>query len=97
MRCNALRMFSGPQDGRLRPEAKIYKYYWSNWRCDLGKLALDVMGVNGDMRSDDVARSRLRQIALHARADTIDAVTNEIQFNLIAERALGMPKAARPA
>ena len=98
MRYNALRMLSGPQDGRLRPEAMMYKYYWSNWHRDLGKLALDVLGVDGDVRSaDDPVRTRLQQVALYSRADTIYAGTNEIQLNLIAERALGMPKAVRPS
>lgn len=96
MRYNALRMLSGPQDGRLRPEAMMYKYYWSNWHRDLGKLALDVLGVDGDVRTDDLARTRLQHMALYARADTIYAGTNEIQLNLIAERALGMPRAQRP-
>jgi alkylation response protein AidB-like acyl-CoA dehydrogenase len=98
MRYNALRMLSGVQDGRLRPEAMIYKYYWSNWHRDLGKLALDVLGVDGDVRrgEDDLPGTRLQHMALYSRADTIYAGTNEIQLNLIAERALGMPKAARP-
>jgi alkylation response protein AidB-like acyl-CoA dehydrogenase len=97
MRYNALRMLSGTQDGQLRPEAMIYKHYWSNWHRDLGKLALDVLGIDGDVRdADDVARTRLQQAALFARADTLYAGSNEIQLNLIAERALGMPKAARP-
>jgi alkylation response protein AidB-like acyl-CoA dehydrogenase len=98
MRYNALRMLSGPQDGRLRPEAMMYKYYWSNWHRDLGKLALDVLGVEGDVRDDDdPVRTRLQRVALYSRADTIYAGTNEIQLNLIAERALGMPRATRPA
>ncbi|HEV8313604.1 MAG TPA: acyl-CoA dehydrogenase family protein, partial [Burkholderiaceae bacterium] len=97
MRYNALRMLSGTQDGQLRPEAMIYKHYWSNWHRDLGKLALDVLGIDGDVRdADDAARTRLQQAALFARADTLYAGSNEIQLNLIAERALGMPKAARP-
>jgi alkylation response protein AidB-like acyl-CoA dehydrogenase len=97
MRYNALRMLSGAQDGRLRREAMMYKYYWSNWHRDLGKLALDVLGIDGDVRTDDSRCTRLQQMALFARADTIYAGTNEIQLNLIAERALGMPKAQRPA
>lgn len=97
LRYNALRMLSGPQDGRLRPEALMYKYCWSNWHRDLGKLALDVMGVDGDLREHPLPLRLLQQSALFARSDTIYAGTNEIQLNLIAERALGMPRAARPA
>jgi alkylation response protein AidB-like acyl-CoA dehydrogenase len=95
LRYNALRMLSGPQDGRLRPEAMIYKHCWSNWHRDLGKLALDVLGVDGDVRDADPVHTRLQLMALSARADTIYAGTNEIQLNLIAERALGMPRAVR--
>jgi len=97
LRYNALRMLSGLQDGSLRPEAMMYKYCWSNWHRDLGKLALDVMGVDGDLREHPLPLRLLQQSALFARSDTIYAGTNEIQLNLIAERALGMPRAARPA
>jgi alkylation response protein AidB-like acyl-CoA dehydrogenase len=97
LRYNALRMLSGPQDGSLRPEALMYKYCWSNWHRDLGKLALDVMGVDGDLREHPLPLRLLQQSALFARSDTIYAGTNEIQLNLIAERALGMPRAPRPA
>lgn len=96
LRYNALRMLSGAQDGSLRPEAMIYKYCWSNWHRDLGKLALDVMGVAGDLREQPLPVQLLQQSAHFARSDTIYAGTNEIQLNLIAERALGMPRAARP-
>ena len=96
LRYNALRMLSGPQDGVLRPEALMYKYGWSNWHRDLGRLALDVMGVDGDVRDQPLRVRLLQQSALYARSDTIYAGSNEIQLNQIAERALGMPRAARP-
>lgn len=95
MRYNAMRMLSGPQDGSLQRPAMIYKYYWSNWHRDLGKLAMDVMGVDGDIVVEDPVRTRLQQLFLFSRADTIYAGTNEIQLNIIAERALGMPREPR--
>jgi acyl-CoA dehydrogenase len=74
--------------------AFIAKYAWSNWRRDLGELAMDVLGaqglVDGEDEDEDVAR--LQRLWLESRADTIYAGTNEIQLNLIAERALGMPR-----
>ena len=96
MRYNALRMLSGQQDGQLRPESMIYKYAWSNWHRELGKLAMDVLGFESAFVHDDDARRRLQQVFYFSRADTIYAGTNEIQLNLIAERALGMPREARP-
>ncbi len=97
MRYNALRMLAGSETGRLQREAMMYKYYWSNWHRDLGKLAMDVLGADGDVVTDDPAHLRLQQLFLFTRADTIYAGTNEIQLNIIAERALGMPKEPRAA
>lgn len=96
MRYNALRMLAG-ETTSLRREALIAKYYWSNWHRDLGKLAMDVLGAQGDIVSDDPEIRPLQQLFFFSRADTIYAGTNEIQLNLIAERGLGMPREARPA
>jgi alkylation response protein AidB-like acyl-CoA dehydrogenase len=95
MRYNALRMLSGGEGPQLRREALIYKYYWSNWHRDLGKLAMDVLGPAGDVASEDQAIRPLQQLFFFSRADTIYAGTSEIQLNLIAERGLGMPREAR--
>src|ERR1700756_3430114 len=95
MRYNALRMLSGGEGPGLKREALIYKYYWSNWHRDLGKLAMDVLGPQGDVLSDDPRIRPLQQLFFFSRADTIYAGTNEIQLNLIAERGLGMPKEPR--
>ena len=96
MRYNALRMLSGGEGPGLKREALIYKYYWSNWHRELGKLAMDVLGPAGDVVSDDPAIRPLQQLFFFSRADTIYAGTNEIQLNLIAERGLGMPREPRP-
>ncbi len=97
MRYNALRMLSGGGEAGLQREALIYKYYWSNWHRDLGKLAMDVLGAQGDVIADDALVRPLQQLFFFSRADTIYAGTNEIQLNIIAERGLGMPREPRPA
>jgi alkylation response protein AidB-like acyl-CoA dehydrogenase len=96
MRYNALRTLSGEGLGLSRA-ALIFKYTWSNWHRDLGKLAADVLGPDADVISDDPAVRPLQQLFFFSRADTIYAGTNEIQLNLIAERGLGMPREPRPA
>jgi alkylation response protein AidB-like acyl-CoA dehydrogenase len=96
MHYNTLRTLSGGADGSLSREGYIIKHYWSNWHRDLGELAMDVLGVEGDIEIDDFSRTRLQQVWLFSRSDTIVAGTNEIQLNIIAERALGMPKEPRP-
>lgn len=96
MRFSALRMLSGGSDGALSPAAMTYKLYWSNWHRDLGELAMDVLGQAGEILGAAGPASKLTHMFLMARADTIYAGTNEIQRNLIAERALGLPREARP-
>lgn len=91
LRHNALRMLAG-NDGAVRPESLMYKYAWSNWHRELGQLAMDVLGAAGDVRSDDASVRRLQQVFFFSRADTIYAGTNEIQLNIISERALAMPR-----
>ena len=96
MRYNCMRMLSGGEDGSLSREAMIYKLYWSSWHRNLGKLAMDVLGPESELI--DVAPyelSKLQSLFLFTSADTIYGGTNQIQRNLIAERALGMPKEPR--
>ncbi|KHO64265.1 acyl-CoA dehydrogenase family protein [Pseudomonas flexibilis] len=96
LRYNSLRMLSGPQDGSLRREATIYKLAWSTWHAELGKLAMDVLGPQAEiLDGGPYALSRLQSLFLFTRADTIYGGSNEIQRNIIAERALGMPREPR--
>ncbi|MBV7479416.1 acyl-CoA dehydrogenase family protein [Pseudomonas sp. PDM31] len=96
LRYNSLRMLSGPQDGSLSREAMIYKLAWSTWHSDLGKLAMDVLGDAGEiLDAAPYQLSRLQSLFLFTRSDTIYGGSNEIQRNVIAERALGMPREAR--
>jgi len=95
LRCNALRVLAQGDEAEGAPvtrEAYIAKYVWSNWRRDFGRLAADVLGAAATLPDDDPLAQKLRQVWLFSRSDTIYAGTNEIQLNLIAERALGMPR-----
>lgn len=96
LRYNSLRMLSGPQDGSLGREAMIYKLAWSNWHVELGKLAMDVLGPEAEvLEGAPYELSRLQSLFLFTRSDTIYGGSNEIQRNVIAERALGMPREVR--
>ena len=96
LRYNSLRMLSGTQDGSLRPEATIYKLAWSTWHLELGKLAMDVLGPEAEwLAGAPYELTRLQALFLFTRADTIYGGSNEIQRNIIAERALGMPREPR--
>ncbi|MDW3711711.1 MULTISPECIES: acyl-CoA dehydrogenase family protein [unclassified Pseudomonas] len=96
LRYNSLRMLSGAQDGSLRREAMIYKLCWANWHVALGKLAMDVLGPDAELLDGaPYALGRLQAMFLFSRSDSIYGGSNEIQRNIIAERALGMPREPR--
>jgi alkylation response protein AidB-like acyl-CoA dehydrogenase len=98
MRYNSLRMLSGQSgsDGSLQKEALIYKLYWATWHRELGELAIDVLGAEGQiLEAAPYQLSRLQSMYLFVRSDTIYGGTNQIQRNIIAERGLGMPKEPR--
>jgi alkylation response protein AidB-like acyl-CoA dehydrogenase len=91
MRLNALRTLAGGEAGALPPEALIGKLYWATFHRRLGELAMDVLGA-GALATGDPA---LQRLFLFSRADTIYAGSNQIQRNIIGERALGLPKDPR--
>jgi alkylation response protein AidB-like acyl-CoA dehydrogenase len=95
MRYNALRMLANADSGALSPEAYTYKLYWSQWHRDLGELAMDVLGQDGELGLEGRRMPPLPTMYLMSRADTIYAGTNQIQRNIISERALGLPREPR--
>jgi len=95
-RYNALRTLSG--ESELSGPAMIHKLFWATWHRNLGKLALDVLGPEAEVaEAAPYALTRLQRLFLFTRSDTIYGGSNEIQLNLIAERALGLPREPRPA
>jgi alkylation response protein AidB-like acyl-CoA dehydrogenase len=95
-RYNALRTLSQPERAELPREAMITKLFWATWHRDLGKLAMDVLGMDAEIAAGaPYELTRLQRIFLFTRSDTIYAGSNEIQRNLIAERALGLPREPR--
>jgi len=97
MRFNALRMLSH-EKVELSREAMITKLYWATWHRNLGKLAMDVLGPWSEIAEAPAYElTRLQRLYLFTRSDTIYAGTNQIQRNIIAERALGLPREPRPA
>lgn len=76
------------------PEASINKLFWSEYHRRLGEIAMDVVGAAGMVRPDGggYATDRWQDVFLSSRAGTIYSGTSEIQRNIVAERALGLPK-----
>ena len=96
MRYTALRVLSGGEDGTLKREALISKLYWATWHRKLGELAMDVAGPDSlYTRGEEYELDALQKLFLFSRSDTIYAGTNQVQRNIIAERALGLPRGDR--
>jgi len=95
MRLNAMRIMSSTHEAP--PAAMVTKLFWATLHRDLGELAMDVLGAEAILRTATFPDgspdySRLQRLFLFSRSDTIYAGTNQIQRNIIGERALGLPK-----
>ncbi len=97
-RYNALRTLSDAADGELGPASMITKIFWASWHRELGKLAMDVLGPESEVaEGSPYTLSALQRMYLFSRSDTIYAGSNQIQRNIISERALGLPREPRPS
>lgn len=92
LRAFALASFGGD----VGPGApNVSKLLWGRWHRGLGELAMDVLGSS----SAAVQGGELdewQRLFLFSRADTIYGGSDEVQRNIISERALGLPREARP-
>jgi acyl-CoA dehydrogenase len=104
MRWNALRALRVDENVDLPREAMINKLYWANLHRDMGELAMDVLGADalltryseaheGDAGELEMGPSH--KLFFFTRSDTIYGGSDEIQRNVIGERALGLPREPR--
>lgn len=98
MRANNLRVLAAATtSGEFGPESSIGKYFWSTWHQQFTELAMDVLGTDGLLTDGrDHVQRELSGAFLRARAETIYAGTTQVQLNVLSERALGLPREARP-
>jgi len=95
MRYAGLRLLAQLADGRQPgPEASIAKLFWSEYERRVGEIAVDLTGADALVRpeGDGYQISHWQEVFLASRAGTIYSGTSEIQRNIVAERALGLPK-----
>ncbi len=80
--------------GEAGPVASVTKLFWSEYHRRLGEIAVDITGADALIRPDGegYATGRWQDVFLSSRAGTIFSGTSEIQRNIIAERALGLPR-----
>jgi alkylation response protein AidB-like acyl-CoA dehydrogenase len=98
MRYSGLRTLAGMAEGRQPgPEASVNKLLWSEYHKKLGEIAMAIEGTDGLVRpeGDGYRTTPWQNVFLSSRAGTIYSGTSEIQRNIVAERALGLPKEPR--
>jgi len=96
MRLNALRSLTALERGQMTPLTSVHKLYWASLHRDLGELALTVLGADGAiLDGPPYELAAPQRLFLYSRADTIYGGANQIQRNVIGERALGLPREPR--
>jgi alkylation response protein AidB-like acyl-CoA dehydrogenase len=104
MRLNALRVMSstvearhleGQRDLDDQRAATVTKLFWANLHQAIGELAMDVLGADATVLGEGGEYTRLQRLFLFSRADTIYGGSDQVQRNIIGERALGLPKEPR--
>jgi alkylation response protein AidB-like acyl-CoA dehydrogenase len=74
----------------------VTKLHWATWHRDLGKLAMDVLGPESEIAAGaPYELTPLQMMYLFTRSDTLYGGSNQIQRNIIGERALGLPREPR--
>jgi alkylation response protein AidB-like acyl-CoA dehydrogenase len=100
MREQVLAMLDGAEEtgtGGAAAAASVVKLLWSRWHRDLGELAMEVLGPASMLaQGRPYELDDWQRLHLFSRADTIYGGSQEIQLGIIAERALGLPRQARP-
>ncbi len=95
--------------GHPGPEASISKVFWSEYHHESTELAMDILGMHGQVPTGRPPASAFQTddpgapndsaswagTFLNARAGTIYAGTSQIQRNIIGEMVLGLPKEPR--
>ncbi|PAZ12579.1 acyl-CoA dehydrogenase [Streptomyces sp. SA15] len=110
MRYLGYRILSGWLKGaEPGPESSIAKLYWSEYHTKVTDLAMDIMGLHGQVpvgrpplrtyRTDDPGAANSSAswstTYLIARSGTIYAGTSQVQRNILAEKVLGLPREPR--
>jgi alkylation response protein AidB-like acyl-CoA dehydrogenase len=97
MEWNGLRLMSAIKgrgiDATL--QASISKVFASSAHIRMGELGMRAAGAAAELVGDAYALDRLQQVFLGSRAESIYGGTTQIQYNVLGERTLGLPREAR--
>jgi alkylation response protein AidB-like acyl-CoA dehydrogenase len=97
MEWNGLRLMSAIKGRGIDPtlQASISKVFASTAHIRMGELGMRAAGAAGELVGDGYRLDRLQQVFLGSRAESIYGGTTQIQYNVLGERTLGLPREAR--
>ena len=101
MEWNGLRLMSAikshPKGFASDPtvQASISKVFASNAHVRMGEIAMRAAGAQAELVGAGYALDRLQQVFLGSRAESIYGGTTQIQYNVLGERTLGLPREPR--
>ena len=97
MEWNGLRLMTAIKGRGADPgvQASISKVYASSAHIRMGQVAMRAMGAASEITGPDYSLNRLQQVFLASRAEAIYGGTTQIQYNVLAERTLGLPREPR--
>jgi alkylation response protein AidB-like acyl-CoA dehydrogenase len=97
MEWNGLRLMSAIKGGGIDPtlQSSISKVFASSAHLRMGELGMRVAGSAGELTGEGYGLSRLQQVFLGSRAESIYGGTTQIQYNVLGERTLGLPREPR--
>jgi alkylation response protein AidB-like acyl-CoA dehydrogenase len=99
MEWNGIRLMSSIKGRGIDPtvQASISKVFASGAHIRMGEIAMRAMGAGSEITGPDYALNRLQQVFLASRAEAIYGGTTQVQYNVLSERSLGLPREPRPA
>jgi alkylation response protein AidB-like acyl-CoA dehydrogenase len=96
MRLSLLRMLSSLELGTTATVTNVYKMLWSRLHQEIGEVAMDAMGAEAQLaRPGPHPFDPLQTVFLYSRAETIYGGSEQVQRNIVGERALGLPPEPR--
>jgi alkylation response protein AidB-like acyl-CoA dehydrogenase len=76
-------------------QSSISKVFASTAHIRMGELGVRAAGAAAELVGDGYGLDRLQQVFLGSRAESIYGGTTQIQYNVLGERTLGLPREAR--
>lgn len=97
MEWNGLRLMSAIKGRGIDPtlQASISKVFASAAHIRMGELGMRAVGAAAELVGAGYTLDRLQQVFLGSRAESIYGGTTQIQYNLLGERTLGLPRESR--